>query len=171
MKLTVLALFLASFAATTVAETQPPEATKSSNIEFNAAAEVKAYYLKLLEGDQRIKRQFESLAKRSPTWGDAHARAAEPQVIAWYPSQDEWSAGQGFHRDQRFLIIHPTQFARPKWREYDFAVVSEFRVLHDGTTRIDPKDPDEKDVFVSNKITVQFLGFRELKLNPIKLPK
>jgi len=172
MKAILFALLLALSAATLFAEPPQIQTTKSSNTtEFNAVAEVKAYYLQLMKSDPCVKQQFEAVAKRSPLWGDVHSSAAEPQVVSWYPRQDEWDVGKGFYRyDQRFLVIQPIEFGRPKWLEYDFAVVSEFRVLHEGKTQIDPKG-GERSEFVSNKITIQFLGFRDLNLSPVKESK
>ena len=46
----------------------------------------------------------------------------------------------------------------------------EFRVLHEGTTQLDPKDANGEEL-LSNKITVQFLGFRSFSLSPSKKSK
>jgi len=150
------------------ADQAPLQIKKSSHTKrFDAAEEVRAYYLNLLKNNLKIKQQFNSLAGQSPFWGDVHSGTGEPQVIAWYPWNDEWDADKGFyHDDEHYLIVQPINFGRAKEFGQDFAVVSEFRVMVDGRTFIDPKDPDEKSHFVSNKITIQFLGFRDLTLKP-----
>jgi len=170
MKQTFLILLLAGSIG--FAAPPPIQTTKSSDKKrFDVPNEVKAFYLKLLESDATIKRQFDAFAKQSKLYGDVHFGPGEPQVVDWYPHRDQWSAGEDFHYDQHFLVIHPLEFGRSKWLESDSAVVSEFRVLHEGTTQIDPKDPNEKEQLLSNKITVQFLGFRTFTLTPTKTPK
>jgi hypothetical protein len=170
MKRTLLILLLT--ASLGFAAPPPIQTTKSSDKKrFDAPPEIKAFYLKLLESDATIKQQFDALAKQSKLYGDVHFGPGEPQVVEWYPHRDQWSAGEGFHYDQHFLVVQPLKFGRPKWLESNSAVVSEFRVLHNGTTRIDPKDPDQKEHLLSNKITIQFLGFRLFALSPSKKPK
>jgi hypothetical protein len=169
MKRTFLILLLAGSIG--FAAPPPIQTTKSSDKKrFDASAEIKAFYLKLIESDATIKRQLDALAKQSKLYSDVHFSPGEPRVVEWYPHRDQWSAGEDFHYDQHFLVIQPLEFGRPKWLESDSAVVSEFRALHDGTTRIDPKDP-ENEHLISNKITVQFLGFRTFTLTPTKKPQ
>lgn len=170
MKRTLLILVL--LASVGVAAPPPIQTTKTSDKKrFHAPTEIKTFYLQLLESDAAIKRQFDALAKQSELYGDAHFGSGEPQVVDWYPCRDQWSAGKDFHYDQHFLVIQRLEFGHPKWLESDSTVISEFRVLHDGTTRIDPKDSNEKEQLLSNKITVQFLGFRTFTLTPTKTPK
>ena len=166
-------IFFLLGASISIAAPPPIQTTKSSDKEeFDARAEVKAFYLKLLESDATIKRQFDALAKKSKLYGDVHFGPGEPQVIDWYPRRDKSGVGEDFHYDQHYLVIQPLEFGRPKWLESDSAVVSEFRVLHDGTERMDPKDPRGRDPqLVSNKITIQFLGFRTFTLSQAKESK
>lgn len=165
MKPTLL-LFLLAVSSSLAAP--PIQTTQSSDKKrFDAPTEVKAYYLKLLGSDTTIKRQFDALARQSKLYEDVHFGPGEPQVVEWYPRREQWSAGEDFHFDEHFLVVHPLEFGRPKWLESDSAVVAEFRVLHEGTTRLDPKD-NEKEQLISNKITVQFLGFRSFTLSPTK---
>jgi hypothetical protein len=169
MKQTFLFLLL----ATSIGFAAPPpiQTTKSSDKKrFDAAAEVKAFYLKLLEDNPVVKRQFDALAKKSELYGDAHFGPGEPQVVEWYPHRDQWRAGEDFHYDQHFLVVQSLEFERPKWLSSSSAVVSEFRVIHDGKTQFDPKDPDEKELLVTNMITIEFLGFRTLVLSPATKP-
>jgi len=168
MKFAALALYLSLFANAMCANSQPIQTTKSANKAFNAATEVKTFYLKLLDSDSGFIKEFEAQAKNSSLWGDVHSGTAEPQIVAWYPRQDEWN-DEGFSQDQHFLVIQPIEFGRQRWLEYDFAVVSEFRVLREGKSRVDPKDRHAIPKFVSNKITIQFLGFREFKSIPSKI--
>jgi hypothetical protein len=167
MKRTFLVFLLS--ASIGFAAPPPIQTTKSSDKQrFDAPAEIKAFYLKLLESDGTIKRQFDALAKQAKLYGDVHFAPGKPQVVDWYPRRDQWNAGKDFHYDLHFLVIQPLEFGRPKWLESDSAVVSEFHVLHEGTTQIDPKDLNEKEQLLSNKITIQFLGFRTFALSPTK---
>jgi hypothetical protein len=145
----------------------PPTITKSSSsAKFDAPSEVKAYYQKLLQTDANAKRQFETLARKSKLYGDVHFGPSEPQVVYWFPKEDSWDEN-GFRYDQRFLVIQPLAFGRPKQEDYDLAIVSEFHVIHEGKTHLNPKDRDADFVLDSNKITITFLGFRRFELRPL----
>jgi hypothetical protein len=160
-----LTLILATLAATMRAGS-PPQLQKSSATDrYDAAAEVKTYYAALLETDANVKQQFDSLAKKSSLYGDVHFGPGEPQVVSWYPTQNEFTAGADFHFNERFLVIQPLTFGRPRLHESDSAVVSEFHVIHDGRTRIDDKDREKEPQLVTNTIKIEFLGFRSFQLS------
>jgi hypothetical protein len=151
------------------AHAREPVITKSSSsARLDAPTEVKAFYQKLLKTDPDVKRQFETLARKSVLYGDVHFGPGEPQVVEWFPKNDSWDQN-GFRFDQRFLVIQPLAFGRPKQEDYDLAVVSEFHVVHEGKTHLHPGDPDADFVLDSNKITVTFLGFRRFELRPLNI--
>ena len=142
--------------------------TKCSNSrEFEPSSEVKAFYLKLVADNAEVKRQFEKIAKRSPNYSpeEPHCGPAEPQVVEWFPRTDQWRAPEYFNYDERYLVIQPLEFGSHGWSEYLGAVVSEFRVLHKGKTKPDPKNPEGKTKIVSDVITIQFLGFQDFVIN------
>lgn len=162
----VLCLSL-GLSAQSFADSPAIELTKSSRKErFEAAVEVKAFYKKLLTEHRQVKQQFKALAQRVPFWGDVHCGPVEPQVVEWHPSQNQWDAGKDFHCDERFLVIHPIEFARPKWQETVGVIVSEFQVIHEGKMQMNEDDRSEK--LIKNKITVRFLGFREISIKPVQ---
>ena len=167
MKTSVFTLILCFVFSLAHADKLVISETKSSKEKrFDPASEVKTYYIQLLKENAEIKKEFNLLASRTENWGDVHSGAAEPQIVAWYPWRDKWNAGEGFDLDERYLVVQAIDFGVPKWYEHDSAIVSEFRVLHEGTTYIDPNDQNEKERLIMNKITIEFLGFRNFTLAP-----
>lgn len=134
---------------------------------FDVPTEIKEYYRKLLESNATVKKQFDAIARQSELYDSGGFGPGEPQVIEWHPHQQEWDVS-GFRHDQHFLMIQPLQFGRSKWLESGLSAVSEFHVVHEGKTRVDPKDPKGDVMLISNKITLQFLGFRTLTLTPVE---
>jgi len=163
--LMVASLVVGLVAATT--DALPRTQKSSTSQRFDPATEVKAYYAALLSENATVKQQFDSLAKQSALYGDVHFGPGEPQVVTWYPVTNQFTAGANFHYDERFLVVHPLTFGRPTWHESDAAVISEFRVIHKGKTRVDNNDPEKNPQLVTNTITIEFLGFRRFQLAPI----
>ena len=144
------------------------EQKTSTEKRFDPKAEVIEFYLKLLEKDPNVKRQFEQLAKEAPSYGDVHFGPGHPQIVEWYPKAGSFSAGQGFDVNSHFLIVHPLAFDRPRQNDYQLAIVSEFQVAHKGRVHFEPPDREDNSKLDSNEITITFLGFRNFKLTPTK---
>jgi hypothetical protein len=144
------------------------EITKESKTQrFIPETEIKLFYQDLIEHNPKVKQQFSALLNSIKNYDpeDSHCDTGEPKAVEWMPAQDEWNVASGFRSSGHFLIIQPVEFARAKWRERLGTIVSEFAFVCDGKTEIDDNKPySEQAILVSNKISIQFLGFRSLQL-------
>jgi hypothetical protein len=146
---------------------QSREITKVSTKErFDIPQEVIAFYRHLLDTNARVKRQFESLSARVREDNGTDFFAFDPHVVEWFPGESHWNVSTGFDSDERYLVLQPIGFGHARGSHTDSAIVSLFRVRTEGTTTYD--DAAERagapPTLVSNKITITFLGFQNLKL-------
>ncbi len=145
----------------------PKQVTKSSRKSFKVKDEIKEFYLHLLDGDAAVKKDFESLTASSRETNGGIFSVSDPQIVEWFPSENNWDVSKGFDSDERYLVVQPVGYGRGKHAGNDSAVVSEFEVVCEGKMKPNAKDPDRGDPqIISNKITITFLGFRTLALAP-----
>ena len=145
--------------------------TRTYDDESNAANEIKAFYLHLLESDKNIKQQFESLTKK---WRDEHGgifHAYDPQVIDWFPSEESWNAPEEFKTDGNYLVIQPIGYGRGRHAGYETVIVSEFNVIDSGKAIQDNSRKSPEDERISTTMTISFLGFRNFQISPINHKK
>ena len=169
MKATITYILVFSMTAFCVAADIPKRITKSSKKKpLDVKAEIKAFYLQLTISDDKTQKQVESLtAKAQGDYGGIY-HAYEPQVIEWFPRESNWDAWQGSSdMTGRFLVIQPVGYGRSKHAGYDTALIAEFEAVSETTsTKLDPKHEDHEARFLSSKLTITFLGFRDPDLSP-----
>ena len=148
--------------------------TKTSTTkEFDPPKEIKAFYLRLLEKDPKVKKQFESLTSDSTEANGGIARNFDPQVVEWFPSESHWGAASGFDLDEVYLVLQPVGFGRGRATGRDTVIASLFHVIITGKTKYDDaaEGAGVSPTLITNKITITFLGFQDIELKALKLPR
>lgn len=120
---------------------------------------LKEYYLELISQDAEIKKQFQKLEKELIGEEDVHySGPGTPTIISWLPHSVEFGRNENDKRE-RFLILHPLEWAKSHYFWTAGAIFSEFECV---TT---DHEPDSNTV-IEVKAVYRFLGFRKIKLEP-----
>ena len=137
---------------------------------WDIANEIKAFYLQLLESNENIKSQYDSLTQRSRDENGGIFHTFEPQVVEWIPSEQSWNAMEEFKSVGNYLVIQPIGYGRSRRAGYDAVIISEFSVNDSGTVIEESrKDLGRDPMSTTTKIT--FLGFRNLQISPANQKK
>ena len=139
--------------------------------ESNAASEIKAFYLQLLESDENTKIQFEHLTKKVSDEYGGIFHTYDPQVIEWFPSENSWNAPEEFDWNGNYLVIQPIGYGRGRRSGYETAIVSEFNVVDSGKAIQENSGTNPADERMSTTMTITFLGFRNFQISPINNKK
>ena len=148
----------------------PLTVTKTSKKIYNLKSEVKNFYDDLLSKNTDVKRQFNLLAAESRDGNGGDFQVFDPQIVEWFPTESHWDASTGFDSDEHYLVVQAIGFGGGRREGHDNLVISEFEVIHKGTTKYDDsyekagKDP----ALISNTVTIKFLGFRSPRLAAVK---
>lgn len=141
--------------------------TRTYGDESNSVKEIKAFYLHLLESDQNIKQQFESLTEQLRDEYGGIFHVYEPQVIDWFPNEQTWNAPEEFKTEGNYLVIQPIGYGRGRRAGYETVIISEFHVNDSGQSIPENSKKDTNDDRMSTTMTITFLGFRKLQLLPL----
>ena len=77
---------------------------------FNVEAEVKAFYLHLLDSDVAFKKQFEALTADSRETNGGIFFAFEPHVVEWLPCESNWNVAEDSIATEDCLVIQPVGY-------------------------------------------------------------
>jgi hypothetical protein len=149
-----LSILLICFTATGLfAGEKPTQTTVTPDAPADLPRELITYYTHLVETDDAVQKQVARLTARSrEKAGGLFKQWDEPRVVEWLPfSETRTNEGDTVHG--HYLVIQLAGRWRTKDSDADMALVSEFDVHHDERT---------------NKLTITFLGFRDLKLTALK---
>jgi hypothetical protein len=120
---------------------------------------LKEYYLELISQDAEIKKQFQKLENELIGEKDVHYNGpGNPTVISWVPHSAEFGRQEN-DRHERFLILHPLEWAKSHYFWTENAIFSEFECV---TTHLD----DGRDSDTEVKAVYKFFGFRKVRLEP-----
>jgi hypothetical protein len=139
--------------------------------ESNAASEIEAFYLQLLESDENTKIQFEYLTKKVSDEYGGIFHTYDPQVIEWFPSENSWNAPEEFDWNGNYLVIQPIGYGRGRRSGYETVIVSEFNVVDSGKAIQENSGTNPTDERMSTTMTITFLGFRNFQISPFNNKK
>ncbi len=121
---------------------------------------LKEYYLELISQDAEVKKQFQKLENELVGESKVHYQGpGTPSVISWVPHSTEFGHAKN-DRNERFLILHPLEWAHSHHFWTEDAIFSEFECV---TTHLDDDSGSDTEL----KAVYKFFGFRKVKLEPV----